>query len=109
MLHGDVPEGDKKTAEALRKMEIDMEEQATLSPQYTAQAFVCLAHDWYEMGSEEEGHRLLKKADIVCPEYFRKHMQSHTLENSAFELLVNRLFAMLGWQLLDSLKDKNNV
>ncbi len=106
MLHGDVPEGDREMAKKLQQMEIEMEAHNTLSPQYTAQSYVCLAHDWYEMGQEEEGHRLLQKAEIACPDYFRKHMKTHTLENPVFELLVSRLFAMLGWQLLDSLKDK---
>ena len=106
MLFGDVTAGQKKTAETINRMEIEMEEHIVLSPQYTAQSYVCLAYDWYEIGMEEEGRRLLTKAEMISPGYFRKTMQRHTIENPDYELLVNRLFVLIGWQLLDSLRDK---
>lgn len=106
MLHGDVPEEHKKLATELQRQEIDMEQHITLSPPYVAQAYVCLAHDWYDIEEQEEGHRLLEKAELVCPEYFRKHMQAHCLENPTFMKLVSQLFTMLAWTLIDNLKER---
>lgn len=103
-MYGDVPEGNKKLADALVKAELEMDD--TISAPYKAQAFFCLAHDWYEMGMEEEGHRLLEKAEEACPGYFKTHLQNHCKENPNLALLTERMFVMLGWSVLNGLKDR---
>lgn len=103
-MYGDVPEGNKKLAEELVKAEANLD--TTLSAPYVAQTYFCLAHDWYEMGMEEEGHRLLQKAEDACPGYFRVHLKNHCKENPNLLFLTDRMFTMLAWSLLDGLKSK---
>lgn len=104
-LLGDVPERHKEIAKELGELEA-MVEARKLPPGLSARACVCMAHDWYKMGADEEGHRLLEKAEAYYPGYFRKLMLQHTLEDATFDYLVKSLSSELATMVLYRLKNK---
>lgn len=57
-----------------------------------AKGYVYIIYHWYAMGMDEEGNRLLKKIEEVCPEYFRKHIKKHMEEDEKYNDLVFNLF-----------------
>ena len=106
MLYGNVPEEHREAVKKLLEQEASLEEHIEMLPKYVAQGYICLAHDWYEMNMEEEGQRLLLRANAVCPGYFKEHMIKHTEENQNFRIIVIRLQAMVKQWLIDELKGK---
>ena len=71
-----------------------------LPPERKAQIFTCLAHDWYQMDMEEEGARLLLKADKVYPGYFKGLVIEHTLESEGFDTVIRNLTLELAYMML---------
>lgn len=104
-LLGDVPLEHKLLAAELEEWEATVVSNAKLPPDQAAKFFTCLAHDWYAMGCEEEGNRLLEASEKVCPGYFRGIMLQQTLEDSSFDYLVKRLSSLLAWTLVSRLAD----
>jgi hypothetical protein len=107
-LLGDVPEEHKQLAVELEEAEEywDSKVGTSLMPEeLLAKAYTCLAHDWYQIGSEDDGQRLLEKAEAVCPGYFKEVMLRQTYEDSTFDMLVKSLSVELTWMLVNRLKD----
>lgn len=104
-LYGDVSEHDKKVAQGLEDMEAILSSEESLPKDVAAKMCVCMAHDWYHLGSDEEGHRLLQKAETFYPGYFKNLMLKHTVEDPRFDFLVKRLSAELATMILYRLKE----
>jgi hypothetical protein len=71
-----------------------------------AQMYVCMAHDWYQLDMEEEGSRLLLKAEKVCPGYFRGPVIEHIQENPTFDIVIKNLTFELLNLLSDALRNR---
>lgn len=101
-LAGDVPQEDRKLAEELEKFEREID-QDPFSGDRKAQLYTCLAHDWFKLGAEEEGNRLLLKADQVSPGYFNKTVIQHQLEDESFDLIVKNITLELAQMLAENI------
>lgn len=104
-LNGDVPQEHRQLAEDLEIWEAKVTQNVKLPPATAAKFYTCLAHDWYAMGCEEEGNRLLDAAETVCPGYFKELMIKQTLEDTSFSELVKRLSSILVWTLVSKLEE----
>lgn len=102
---GDIPQQDLDHMIALDEAEKDTE-TCSLPNERKAQIYVCLAHDWYEMDCEEEGNRLLLKADKVSPGYFKGPVIEHQLEDENFDVVVKRITLELVKLLVGNLNDE---
>lgn len=96
---GDVPKQHKELAKELEVLEriVDLGKQSNGK---RAQAYTCLAHDWYQMNVEEEGHRLLLKADKVFPGYFESSLIKSQVEDEKFRIILNNVKIELTKMLL---------
>lgn len=91
-LHGDIPQGDLDHADKLLEMESHFYANLHIyGPKKCAKLFICLAHDWYEMGDDDKGSELLSKADKICPTYFEKQIKLDIEEDPDFAYLVESL------------------
>jgi hypothetical protein len=97
---------DKDLAQALKESEIEVDIDQYLPNERKAQIYVCLAHDWYQIDMDEEGSRLLLKANRVFPGYFKTLVIQHSIEDENFDLIVKNLTLELAWMLLSRLGDK---
>jgi len=71
-----------------------------------AMMYVCMAHDHYQMDMDEEGNRLLMKAERAYPNYFKTLITEHTKSNPDFATLVNRLTIELAYMFLSKLNER---
>lgn len=91
-LHGDISKADLELAEELLEMERHFyEHQEEYGPSMIARIYVCLAHDFYELGDDDKGSELLEKANKVCPGYFDNEIRAHIEEDPEFAYLVESL------------------
>jgi len=90
MMHGDVPETHKALVPRLIKAEKEVDDISMVSSK-KAQVYVCLAYDWFDIGMEEEGNRLLEKAETTHPKYFDVTIIRHMKEDPVFESLVKKI------------------
>lgn len=101
---GDISDADKRLAAELEKEE-EYWNIASASSHYAkeivAKAFVCLAHDWLEIGLEEKGTELIEKAERVCPGYFENTILLQTKSDEDFDILVKNIFVNLSWILIN--------
>lgn len=107
-LYGDVTQKAKDHSEELEIMEKSIQEAVMFSGK-KAQAYVCLASDWYDLEMEDEGERLLLKAESVYPGYFGKLILEHIKADPDFDILVRNIaseLAKITVQYLNSIKDK---
>jgi hypothetical protein len=93
----------QELAKNLSIAESDTERSRLLPNERKAQIYTCLAHDWYQMDMEEEGARLLSKAEKTYPGYFKGLVIEHTLENDGFDKVVKNLTLELAYMLLSRL------
>lgn len=100
-LLGDVPKEHQELARDLREIEVAIDGMI-VPPREKAKAYVAMAHDWYSMGAEEEGHKLLLKAEKACAGYFTKEINEDT-EDEEFAYLVGRLKAEIIYLLAQEL------
>jgi hypothetical protein len=103
-LIGDVSPEHRQLAVQLEEMEEALADMEYLSKEHVAKAMVCLAHDWYDIGLEEEGQRLLAKANEICPDYFVDTIKEHAAEDDKFDILVKRLFGKIVLLLISTLR-----
>lgn len=102
-LLGDVPQEHKDLAEELEQMERYFDSKHNVPLEMVAKGYVCLAHDWFALGAEEEGHRLLDKADKIYPGYFHTKASDHAKEDMDFALLIVNLRNYLNSLLIGAL------
>jgi hypothetical protein len=103
MLIGNLPLDKREHAEELTKLEIEVSQSFQIPKEQMAKVFVCLAHDWYQMDVEEQGQRLLEKAEAVCPGYFKETIIQHRLQDKNFETVIQNLTVELTWMLMERL------
>lgn len=53
-----------------------------------AKSYVCLSHDYFDLEIEEEGERLLLKANKLYPNYFSKILPTHMKEDKDYNTLI---------------------
>lgn len=88
---GDVPEAFRELAAELVETEKEIDELPNMPAHVKAKSYTLLAHDWYAMDLEEQGHKLLLKADGVYPNYFSGRIADHIIEDERYGVLVSRL------------------
>lgn len=103
-LVGDVPEWQRELAAALREVEKSVDSLVLVPDAEKAKCYVSLAHDWYEMDCEEEGVKLLIKAENICPGYFKNQINDHINTSQEFAYLLNNLALHLRSLLIEEMK-----
>jgi hypothetical protein len=99
---GDIPQKHLDLVKDLTELEDWFEEHGkSIKPEMAAKGFVSMAHDYIFMDMEEQGERLLKRAEQVYPGYFKEKIQEHR-KSSDFDELVNNLTKTLGFDLMKS-------
>ena len=101
-----MPDEHRTLATALQLEETLTGQDKTLPKELKAMSYTCLAHDWYDIDLEEEGNRLLLKAEAICPGYFKETINQQTAANPNFAFLVERLTNKIVALLAASLKAK---
>ena len=102
---GDIPEEHRELADQLWAFEATIV-MSGAPPERMAQIYTCLAHDWYEIDVEEEGNRLLLKAEKIFPGYFKETVIKHALEDPDFDQLVRGITLELIALLVGNLNDR---
>jgi hypothetical protein len=105
-LHGDIPPEHIKLAEELVAMELYLDTKGQiLTPELQAKGYTCIAADFYSMGDEETGQRLLDKAASVCSTYFDQTtgaINKHMDEDPEFNILMKHLMSTIIGSLSDT-------
>lgn len=60
-----------------------------VNPAQRAKAYVCLADDWFRMGTIEEGQELINKAHAALTAYFEKESRKQMANSPTFAYLMN--------------------
>lgn len=101
---GDIPKEDLVVLEGLIESEKWFNDHgSTINPAVGAKAFVCLAHDYYDIEMEEEGDRLLLRAEKLYPGYFMAAIRIHAELDPEFSCLVRQIKETLALPLMRSL------
>ena len=95
----------KSLSAQLLHAERDVDADTTLANERKAQVYTCFAHDWYQMDMDEEGSRLLMKANRIYPGYFKTLVIEHTKENEGFALVVKNLTLELAYMVLTRMRE----
>lgn len=103
---GDLTARQRKLSAELSKFELKVDKHKKMPPEQKAKAYVCMAHDWYEMDMEEKGNQVLVKAERVCPGYFAGPVAEQQRENADFDLLVKKVTIFLVALLAGNLRDR---
>jgi len=91
-LYGDVsPEHQKLAKDLIELEEILDEKNLKLPPDRLAKGYVCVAHDWFSLGSEDTGQILIEKAEKACPNYFKNEIYQHIKEDKEYDFLIKNL------------------
>lgn len=108
-LYGDVSAKDQELVDELVEAEKYWDEQAASNKKYKkaiiAKAYVCLAHDWFDIGIDERGTELILKADTIYPGYFKKEIKEDMDNDPEFNNVVNNITAQLIFILVSGLGD----
>ena len=94
---GDIPVEHLELMKELKDLEswFDMYGQ-TIEPSIAAKGFVSIAHDYIFMYMEEEGLRLINRAEKICPGYFVEKIHEHAKYHSDYKKLVSNLEGTIG-------------
>lgn len=103
---GDLSENQRRLVPELRKFEKSIDEDDCYPKEGRAMMYTCMAHDWYQLDMEEEGSRLLLKAEAACPGYFAGPVVQHQKENPNFDQLIKNLTIELIGLVTNSLRNK---
>lgn len=104
-LSGDVSAEDRELATQLILLETKVDADKSYANEHKARIYTCLAHDWYQLAAEEEGNRLLLKAEKVCPGYFKGPVIEHQKEDADYDFLVKNLTHTLILLLISNVND----
>lgn len=103
---GDISADDREWMEQLEEQEAFFDSKYDTSPlRILAKAYVCLAHDWYQLGLEEEGNRLLEKAEKFCPGYFKDLLPEDIKEDEMYDFLVKNLTSYIASLILNRINE----
>lgn len=101
---GDVSQEDRELIFQIKDLEKWADQNDKLAADLKAKIYTCLAHDFYDIEFEDEGHALLLKAESVYPHYFRDKMPDHMREDEMYKKVVVRMSIKLGGLLRDVFK-----
>ena len=93
-LLGDVPKEYVQLAVDLSDMEL-MVDKDNMVAEFKAKIYTCLAHDWLDIDMEEEGIRLISKAEKTCPQYYEKFQREQMKKDPQYNELVRRLATLI--------------
>lgn len=98
---GDISKEHRDLLKELLELEFWFEEFGDeIAPEMSAKGFTAMAFDYYAMEMEERGDRLLAKAELLCPGYFKFKIHEHIKKDPQFSALVTKLSTSLGAPLL---------
>lgn len=104
ITHGDIPEKDKVLIEELTLLENWFNEHGGGLPGLAiAKGMTCMGHDYYCIHMEEEGDRLLKRAEHYYPGYFKGPIHAQALRDVEFSFILANLKKTLGLEMMLSL------
>lgn len=91
-FYGDIPEDHIVLLLELQQLEAWFEQHGDNFPLLSqAKGLTAMSHDYFSMEMEEEGERLLKKANKICPGYFVGPILSQIDKDNDFRLLIKQL------------------
>lgn len=103
-FYGDIPADHRALAEELVELESWFKNYGSgIPPLIAAKGSVCMAYDWYTIHAEEEGDRLIREAEKLCPGYFKSPIHLDVEMDREFAYLVEGLKKTLGLDLMKSL------
>jgi len=103
-FYGDIPQNHLELLQELKNLEVWFNEHGEyVSPVAASKGFVCMAHDYYGMDMEEEGERLLYRAETCYPGYFNGPIQDQRSQDRDFDYLVANLSKTMALELMQSL------
>ena len=103
--YGDIP---KEHLELIKELE-DLEAifntyEDTFAPELAAKGLTAMSHDYYAMDMEEQGDRLINRAEGIFPGYFMKKIHEHTQKDKEYDKVVNQMSAMpFSYQIMTKL------
>jgi hypothetical protein len=102
--YGDIPAIDLRLLEELQTLEKWFDDHGSSLPVIpVAKGMTCVAFDYYFAEFEEEGDRLIRRAEKICPGYFKGPIHVDVEKDAEFAMLVVMLKKTLGYQLIKSL------
>lgn len=105
---GDIPLKDRQLLDELQALENWFNEHGEDLPILpVAKAMVCIAFDYYFAEFDEEGDRLIHRAEKLCPGYFKGPIHVDVEKDFEFAMLMTMLKKTLGFQLIKSLGYKD--
>ena len=106
--YGDIPEDHRILAKELESLERWFLEHGENIPLLSAaKGFTCMSHDYFHLYFEEEGERLLRAADKICPGYFKGPIYTQTEKDESFACLVDGLKKSSALEVMVSLGFKD--
>ena len=79
-----------------------LDREESYGGEIAAKMYLCLAHDWYMLGTVSEGTRLVERAKLLCPDYFTSGIYEDMKYDPEFSTLVKGLMNTAGASLLRS-------
>lgn len=105
---GDISEKDRLLIKELTKLENWFDEyQSDIRPILASKGLLCLAHDYYDIYMEEEGERLIMRAEAISPGYFKGTIYRHIEEDASFAKLIDQMRGMMALDVMISLGFKD--
>ena len=99
--YGDIPQKDRELVEELERLEHWFDDHMkTVDSEKVAKGFTCLAHDYYALFMEEEGDRLIRRAEYVCTDYFRGRIYEQAKRDREFNDVLGSLTLSHGMDLM---------
>jgi hypothetical protein len=100
-MYGDVPPHYHTLGEELDVLEAWFDtNKKDISALSSAKGLTCLAHDWYAMGMDEEGERLLNRVQDLAPGYFEGPVLIHMAKDDTYDALIRNLQKILARDVL---------
>jgi hypothetical protein len=101
--HGDIPEDHRTILYELEILELWFNEnKSDIIPEMAAKGMTCMASDYYSIFMDEEGERLLLKAEKLNPGYFRGAIRKHLIDDPDFYYLMSLIKSTGGLDVLRS-------
>ena len=92
IYYGDIPVEHLEVVRELVDLEIWFSANGQeIQPSLAAKGFVSMAHDYYSMYMDEEGERLLNRANNCMPGYFKGLIHQHAKSDGVFDTILHNL------------------
>lgn len=99
--YGDVPVEDLELVKELTELEKWFDHfGGDISAEMAAKGMVAIAHDYCRMAMEEKANLLIRRAEILYPNYYKGMIHTHAKKDKDFAKIVSNLRASLGLELM---------